>query len=270
MRYRFADQTAVVTGAGGGIGAALAVGLARRGSHLVLVDRNAEGLRAVADGVRDGYPGCRVETVVADLADAEATHQLGARLAEQHPEATLLINNAGVALVGEFDEVSLEDFEWVMTVNFRAVVTLTHHLLPVLRRHPGAHLVCVSSLFGLIAPAGHAAYSSSKFAVRGFTDALRHELQGQVGVTCVHPGGIATQIAATARLGAHADPVTAAAGRERFGRLLTIPADAAAEAILVGIERRRVRVLIGWSARLPDLLARLAPSSYGTLLRRLT
>ena len=113
------------------------------------------------------------------------------RSAGRHPRIRLLVNNAGVALGGRFDQVTLEEFSWVVDINFRAVVQLTHALLPALKAEPGAHLVNVSSLFGLIAPAGQAAYSASKFAVRGFTEALRHELvEDGIGVTSVHPGGI--------------------------------------------------------------------------------
>lgn len=269
-RYRFADGTAVVTGAASGIGEALAAGLARRGSHLVLLDRDAERLHRVADAVRAGHPTLQVATVVVDLADRETTDRAGAELAEHHPETTLMINNAGVALGGDFDQLTLDEFNWLIDINFRAVVTLTHHLLPVLRRHPGAHLANVSSVFGLVAPAGQSAYAASKFAVRGFTEVLRHELAGEVGVTCVHPGGISTRIASTAKMGAGVSADASTAGREAFGRLLTIPAATAAEVILAGIERRRPRVLIGWSARLPDLLARVTPGSYGSVIGALS
>jgi short-subunit dehydrogenase len=269
-RYRFADGTAVVTGAAGGIGASLASGLAQRGSHLVLLDRDAERLAQVVQALRSAHPQLSVDSMVVDLADRAATDRAGARLAAEHPETTLLVNNAGVALLGRFDEVTLDEFDWLIDINFRAVVTLTHHLLPVLRSHPGAHLANVSSVYGLIAPAGQAAYVSSKFAVRGFTDALRHELKGDPGVTCVHPGGIATRIAATARHGSGVDPVKAAAGLKHFERLLTISPDTAADAILRGIERRRARVLIGWTARVPDVIGRITPSSYNRLLARLT
>ena len=266
-RYTFAGGTAIVTGAAGGIGEALARALAARGSHLVLLDRDAERLGAVADAIRTGRPALAVETVVVDLADHEATERTGRQLAADHPEATLLINNAGVALGGRFDQITLDEFNWLMDINFRAVVTLTHCLLPVLRTHPGAHLANVSSVFGIIAPAGQPAYSASKFAVRGFTEALRAELAGQgVGVTCVHPGGIATRIASSARIGSGVSQDEIAKGRAQIGRLLSIPPATAAEAVLRGIERRSPRVLVGWSARLPDLIARLAPGSYTRIL----
>ncbi|MFC1413483.1 SDR family NAD(P)-dependent oxidoreductase [Streptacidiphilus sp. N1-12] len=266
-RYAFAGGTAIVTGAASGIGEALAGALAARGSHLVLLDRDAERLGAVADTIRAAHAALTVDTVVVDLADHEATVKAGQRLAADHPGTTLLVNNAGVALGGRFDQITLDEFDWLMEINFRAVVTLTHCLLPVLRTHPGAHLANVSSVFGIIAPAGQPAYSASKFAVRGFTEALRAELAGEgVGVTCVHPGGIATRIASSARIGSGVSQEEIAEGRAQIGRLLSIPPATAAEAILRGVERRSPRVLIGWSARIPDLIARLAPGSYTRIL----
>src|SRR4051794_21841634 len=200
--YAFAGGTAAVTGAASGIGEALAHALAARGSDLVLLDRDAERLEGVAGAIRARHPGRKVSSVVVDLADDEATHEVGARLAAEHPEITLLVNNAGVALGGRFDQVTLEEFDWVLAINFRAVVRLTHALLPVLKAHPGSHLVNVSSIFGIFAPPGQAAYAASKFAVRGFSESVRHELaQDGVGVTVVHPGGIRTRIAETARTG---------------------------------------------------------------------
>ncbi|MFI7026914.1 SDR family NAD(P)-dependent oxidoreductase [Micromonospora sp. NPDC049900] len=264
-RFDFTDGTAVVTGAAGGIGAALAHGLARRGAALVLLDRDADGLDAVADAVRAA--GRPVDTYVVDLADAAATEAVAGQLRDRHPAIRLLVNNAGVALGGRFDEVTFAEFTWVMEVNFRAVAQLTHALLPALRAAPGAHLVTVSSLFGLIAPPGQVAYAASKFAVRGFTEALRHELAADgIGVTCVHPGGIRTRIATDARVGSGVDRAEYEAGRQRFERLLTIDPRTAAEAVLRGVARRRGRVLIGWSARLPDLMARVAPGGHGRLL----
>ncbi|GIJ80989.1 Short-chain dehydrogenase [Micromonospora phaseoli] len=266
-RFDFVGGVAVVTGAAGGIGAALAHGLARRGAELVLIDRDAARLDAVADAIRAAHPGRPVQTEVVDLAAAPATASLGQRLRDRHPRIRLLVNNAGVALGGRFDEVTLDEFSWVIDVNFRAVVQLTHALLPALKAEPGAHLVTVSSLFGLIAPPGQVAYAASKFAVRGFTEALRHELVADgVGVTCVHPGGIRTRIARDARVGSGVDLVAYEAGRQRFERLLTIDPGVAAEVILRGVARRRGRVLVGWSAKLPDLLARIAPLGHGRLL----
>jgi short-subunit dehydrogenase len=267
--YQFAGGTAVVTGAASGIGEALAAQLAARGSHLVLVDRDKDRLADVADRARAAHPALAVSTHVADLSDDEQTHALAETLAAEHPETTLLVNNAGVALGGRFDQVTLDEFDWVMAVNFRAVVRLTHALLPALKAHPGAHLVNVSSVFGIFAPAGQAAYSASKFAVRGFSEAVRHELaENQVGVTVVHPGGIKTRIAESARTGSGVSIEEYEQGRKQFAKLLTMPPEKAAGMIVAAIEGRRPRLLIGWSAKVPDVLVRLLPGSYWKLIAR--
>lgn len=269
--YRFAGGTAVVTGAASGIGAALAPLLAARGSDLVLVDRDAGRLAEVAAAVRSAHPAVAVDTAVVDLADPVATQRVADELVAAHPDVTLLVNNAGVALGGRFDQVTLDEFDWVMEINFRAVVRLTKAFLPTLKAHPGSHVVTLSSLFGLMAPAGQAAYSSSKFAVRGFTEALRHELaEDGVGVTSVHPGGIRTRIAETARVASGVDAAEAAQGKADFARLLTFPADKAAALIVEAVEKRRPRLLIGASAKVPDVLVRVAPGGYGRLLAAVT
>ena len=269
--YRFAGGTAVVTGAASGIGAALAPLLAARGSDLVLVDRDADRLAVVAAAVRSAHPAVSVDTAVVDLADPVATQRVADELVAAHPGTTLLVNNAGVALGGRFDQVTLDEFDWVMEINFRSVVRLTKAFLPTLKAHPGSHVVNLSSLFGLIAPAGQAAYASSKFAVRGFTEALRHELaEDGVGVTSVHPGGIRTRIAETARVASGVDAEEAAAGKADFAKLLTFPAEKAAELIVTAVERRKPRLLIGVSAKVPDVLVRVAPGGYGKLLAAVT
>ncbi len=267
--YAFAGGAAVVTGAASGIGEALATQLAARGSNLVLVDRDADRLCAVADTLRTAHPGLAVDRYVVDLSDDEATDRFATTLAVEHPETTLLVNNAGVALGGRFDQVTLEEFDWVLAVNFRAVVRLTHAMLPALKAHPGSHLVNVSSVFGIFAPAGQAAYSASKFAVRGFTEAVRHELaENGIGVTVVHPGGIRTRIAVSARTGSGVSIEEYERGRRQFAKLLRMDPAVAAGRIMAAIENRRSRLLIGWSAKVPDVLVRLMPGSYWTLVAR--
>jgi short-subunit dehydrogenase len=263
--YDFTRGTAIVTGAASGIGEQLTYALARRGSALALVDKDADLLDRVAKAVRprDGRP---VTTYVVDLADDAATHALGDTLATAHPDTTLLVNNAGVALGGSFEQVSEEEFDWLLAINFRAVVTLTRALLPELRANPGSHLVNMSSLFGLYAPAGQVAYATSKFAVRGFTEALRAELAGAVGVTVVHPGGIRTRIAENARIAAAVTAAEREAGKATFARLLTYPPDRAAQQIVAAVEQRRPRQLIALSARIPDMLARVSPTRHQALL----
>jgi short-subunit dehydrogenase len=262
--YEFAGGTAVVTGAASGIGASLAAGLAERGSHLALLDVDEVGLASVADTLAGRYPQLRVTRCVVDLTDDVGLDDAVAAIRAEHAPVTLLVNNAGVALGGRFDEVTPHDVDWVMAVNFRAPMRLTHTLLPDLLASPGSHLVNVSSLFGLIAPAGQSAYSASKFAIRGFTEALRHELPPRgVGVTAVHPGGIRTNIAANARVGAGVDPAEHERHQRAWQKMLAMDPGDAAQVILEGVRRREARVLVGWDTRAPDLFARLMPGSYG-------
>jgi short-subunit dehydrogenase len=265
QRFVFTGGTAVVTGAASGIGAAVAPGLAARGMDLVLLDRDADRLRDVTAALHRDNPGRTVTSHVVDLADEAATLRFAEAVRAEHPRLRLLVNNAGVALGGRFDQVTLEEYEWVIDVNFRSMVRLTHVLLPALRAEPGSHLVNVSSIFGIVAPAGQSAYAASKFAVRGFTEVLRRELAGEIGVTTVHPGGIRTRIAESARVGAGVSAEEYEAAQRMWVKVLTIPPAVAAEAILAGIEQRRPRVLIGWSAKAPELLARLLPVAHGTV-----
>ncbi|MFF0989846.1 SDR family NAD(P)-dependent oxidoreductase [Kocuria nitroreducens] len=265
--FRFAGATAVLTGAASGIGEQLAHGLAARGTHLVLLDRDAAGLETVAGAIRAGHPDLPVRTVVADLAELSALPGVAEGIRAEHPRIDLLVNNAGVGLGGSFEQVSAEEFDWLMDINFRAPVVLTRELLPALLAAPGSHLVNLSSLFGLIAPPGQVAYSASKYALRGFTEGLRHELAGRVGVTVVHPGGVRTRIAETARTPAAVPEERARKDREDFAALLSYPAERAAADILGAVERRRNRLLVAPSAVLPDLVARLLPGSYWPVLR---
>jgi short-subunit dehydrogenase len=267
--YAFRGRTAVLTGAASGIGEQLAFDLARRGSDLVLIDRDAAGLDAVAGKIRaDGT--VAVEAIVADLSDLDSLAVLAAGIRERHPRIGLLVNNAGIALGGMFEHLSIAEFESVLDVNFRAPVRLVHEFLPALLENPGSHLVNISSLYGLIAPPGQSAYSASKFALRGFSEVLRSELAGRVGVTTVHPGGIRTRIAANARVGAGVPPDLVGDQREAFDKLLSYPPEKAAAEILDGVARRKARVLIAATAKVPDLLARLMPVSHMTVIRRLT
>lgn len=270
--YTFGGGVAVVTGAASGIGRALAAELARRGSHLALVDRDETGLRHVANDLRARHPDLRVTTHAFDLGRTADIPELADEVLRGHRRVTLLINNAGVALGGTFDELTLDEFEWVQSVNFRAVVALCKALLPALRAELCPHIVNVSSLFGIIGPVGQSAYSASKFAVRGFSEVLRHELAPHgIGVTVVHPGGVRTNIANSAPVGSgvRASPQDAQAQREAMNRLLRLDPAEAARIILHGVERRRPRVIVGHDARALDLLARTLPGTYWKVLSRL-
>jgi short-subunit dehydrogenase len=254
---------AVITGAAGGIGAALALQLAARGCHLALADVNAAGLEAVATQAR--ALGVTVTTQVLDMAQPESAGALLADVVAHHGRATVLVNNAGVAVGGTFEQVTATDFDWLMSVNFGAVVRLTRAFLPLLAQSQAAQIVNISSIFGIIAPPGQTAYCAAKFAVRGFSESLRHELEASgscVGMTLVHPGGVRTGIAANARLPAGASPAEVRAQQENWRRALRLSPEAAATRILRGIERREPRVLVGKDAVAAAWVQRLLPVTY--------
>ncbi|MCM4084938.1 SDR family NAD(P)-dependent oxidoreductase [Paractinoplanes hotanensis] len=266
--YLFTGQTTVLTGAAGGIGEQLAYLLATRGSDLVLVDVDSLGLAVVADRIRADHPERKVEAITADLADRGDVERLATTILAQYPAIGLLINNAGVALAGRFDQVTIEEFEWVMNVNFRAPMMLTHMLLPALTARPGSHLVNVSSLFGLVAPAGQSAYSASKFALRGLSQVLHSELADRdIGVTIVHPGGIRTGIATNALVGSGVPKNERADGGRSLAAALTCPPERAAWQILDAVVRRKPRLLIAISAKVPDALARMMPVGHVRVLQ---
>jgi len=255
------EGMAVVTGAGSGIGRALAWQLAAAGSALALADIDEAGLKETEQSLEK--KSALVTTHVVDVADEEGVRSFAEDVGNRHGRVTLLINNAGVALEGTFEEISLDDFRWLMNINFWGPVYGVKYFLPLLKREKQAHIVDLSSVFGLIAPPGQPAYSASKFALRGFTECLRHELAGtSVRVSCVHPGGIRTAIARHARIGAGV-PRT---GREekvaQFEKMLRTSPQEAASRILRGVERSEPRILIGSDARQIDVVQRLRPGTY--------
>ena len=266
-RMRLAERTAVITGAGGGIGRAIAVSLARRGCHLALADIDEVGMAETVDLVREH--GVRVTQHRVDVADRAAVAEFPDIVAAEHSGVDVLVNNAGVAVGGTFEQVSDEDFEWLFEINFWGVVRMTRAFLPLLRASDDARIVNLSSVYGLVAPPEQVAYSSSKFAVRGFSEALRHELEGlSIGVTVVHPGGIATAIAEKARVPAGISDEEIARRHARYRKLLRLPPEIAGETIVRGIELRQSRVLIGSDAKVISLIARLLPVSYWKLLSK--
>ncbi len=257
-------KTAVVTGAASGIGRAIAVSLAQRGCNLALADLNPIGLAETHDALA---PGVHVSRHRLDVSDADAVATFPAAVLAEHPGVDVLVNNAGVALAGQFEQVAPADFEWLFGVNFWGVVNMSRAFLPLLKARDQAQLANVSSLFGLIAPPGQAAYAASKFAVRGFSAALRHELKSTgVGVTVAHPGGVATAIARNARLSEALDPAQADSRRRAIESLLKLPPVKAGDIIVRAIERRQPRILVGTDARLASLIERIAPVSYWKLI----
>ena len=266
MRFPLKGGVAVVTGAASGIGAALAAVLAARGCSLALADVNAAGLQDAAAQAR-GH-GVAVSEHRLDVADADAVAALPDAVLAEHGRVNVLVNNAGVALGGSFEQVSAADFDWLLSINFGAVVRMTRAFLPALRREPAAQLVNVSSVFGLVAPPGQTAYAASKFAVRGFSEALRHELEGSpVGVTLVHPGGVRTAIASNARRTGLSN-AEIEAQLAIWAKFLRLDPMIAAERIVRGIELREKRVLIGRDAQRIAMVQRLFPIEYWRVLYR--
>ena len=268
-RFPFANNraAAVITGGASGIGAATAMELARRGSNVALVDRREDALQETAD--RLASTGVRVSTHGVDVTDVDAVTALTETVRSTHGGAHIVVNCAGVSLLGTFEQLTLDEFKWLLDVNLWGTVVVTKAFLPLLRDQPAAHISNLSSGYGIAAPAGRTPYATSKFAVRGFTESLAHELEGSpISVSVVHPGGIKTNIAMNARVAAAVPAeVGAAAARAQTAKYRTTPHDAGV-AIVEGISRRRGRVLIGNDVRVLDVLARITPNHYWSVLRK--
>jgi short-subunit dehydrogenase len=266
-RMNVGQRVAVVTGAASGIGRAISVALAQRGCHLALVDKDAAGLEETAIAVRRHK--VRASCHLLDVTNKLMVSELPGQVLASHGRVDILVNNAGVALGGSFEQVSEADFDFVMEINFHSVVRMTRAFLPHLRGSDDAQLVNLSSLYGLVSPAGQAAYSASKFAVRGFSNALRHELDStNVAVIVVHPGGVATSIAKNARVPAGVTAEQREKAQLKIEKLLRMPPQQAGEIIVRGMERRAARILVGLDAKLVAVLERLMPVRYWNLLKR--
>ena len=254
-----AERVVALTGAGSGIGRALALGFARAGARVALADRDEAGLRETAPRV--AAAGGSASEHVLDVSDGAAVRAYAAAVVQTHGTVDIVVNNAGVALFGTVAELAPDEIAWLMNVNFWGVVHGTQAFLPTLMRRPQAAIVNLSSVFGLWGPPGQSAYAASKFAVRGFSESLRAELAGTpVRVFTVHPGGVKTAIAARSRIARAADPALAARLSATFEKqFLTTPAETAAAVILEGLRRGRERILIGADARRIDLLTRFFP-----------
>lgn len=271
-RYVFEDRTILITGAGSGIGRELAIQSAKKGSHLALVDISESRLLELAQ-VLDDYS-IRVSTHVIDLGETSWINTLLPDILKSHPHVDILVNNAGVALAGLFEDLSSEEFNWLQKINLDGVVNLTRLMLPHLKQQPDAQIVNISSVFGIVAPFGQSAYSMSKFAVRGFSEALRHELaESSVGVSVVHPGGVKTNIVRDARAAQADERSDLEIQQEKIEveKAFGTRASEAAQVIIRGIERRKPRILVGLDAYLMVALERLFPVSniqIGTRLLR--
>jgi short-subunit dehydrogenase len=263
---------AAVTGAASGIGRALALELAARGCDLALADRDETGLQTLAAEIKSRHSR-KVTVHPVDVSEPSQIETFAEAATTAHPGLNIVINNAGVALMGTFAEIDQAQMDWLMNINFWGVVRGTRAFLPHLAVRPEAHIVNLSSIFGIIAPPGQTAYAAAKFAVRGFSESLRHELQmanSPVRLSVVHPGGVATHIARNSRSGVGmTDNARRAQSIERFEAVAKTTPAAAALRIIQGIEKNQPRILIGNDARFMDLLQRLRPGTYWKVLGRM-
>ncbi|MRJ76546.1 SDR family NAD(P)-dependent oxidoreductase [Aeromicrobium sp. SMF47] len=264
MTY-FSGKVAVVTGAASGIGRALAVELARRGARLAICDIDVAGLAETESLVR--AVGAEVRAEVLDVSQRERVVAYADTVAEQLGVVHLVFNNAGIAFTGTVEQMSFKDIDRVMDVDFWGVVNGTKAFLPHLVASGDGHVVNVSSVFGLFSVPSQSAYNAAKFAVRGFTEALRQEMingNRPVKVTCVHPGGIRTNIA---RNGGEVEGVDHEHVASSFDRLARTSPAKAADIILAGVEKDKARVLVGPDAWVLDAFVRLTGSGYQRVVR---
>lgn len=264
-RLDVTGATSVITGAAAGMGAEVARQLAAHGARIALVDRDAAGLDAVAASL----PGAGHSTHVVDLTDDAAVAAVAADITASHPHVQTLITCAGSSMLGNIDQLTMEEMRWLMDVNLWGTVSITQALLPALRRAPAAHITHLVSIYGLAAPAGRIPYAMSKYAVRGFTEALRHELEGStISVGAIYPAGVKTGIILRGRYAAALDPAIAdRAATAQAAMYHTDPADAAAR-IVEATTHRRARTMVGREARLVDVLTRILPVRYWSAMRR--
>ena len=269
----FNQKVAAITGAGSGIGRQLALLLAQQGAHLALSDMNEQGLAETLHLLKD-YP-VKVTLTKLDVANRDAVYAWAESSFNEFGQVNLIFNNAGVALASTVEGMSYEELEWIFNINFWGVVYGTKAFLPYLKQSGEGHIINTSSLFGLTAQPTQSAYNATKFAVRGFTEALRQELDMEnsgVSATSVHPGGIRTNIANAARM---SDSIRSLGmnpekASRSFNKVLKTPPEQAAKVILDAVKDNKARVLIGNDAKLLDLVQRITPSHYAKAISLFT
>ena len=261
----FQNKVAAITGAGSGIGQQLALLLAKEGCHLSLSDVNEQGLIETVEKLKD--TDVRVTIKKLDVADQVAVKEWAEETVQDHGSVNMIFNNAGVALASTVEGASYEELEWIVNINFWGVVYGTKEFLPFIKQTGDGHIVNISSLFGLTAQPTQSAYNATKFAVRGFTESLRQELDMEncgVSALCVHPGGIRTNIANSAKMNDSLKTLgmNPEKSAKSFNKLLRCPPEEAARQILEAVKKDKRRLLIGNDAKALDLLQRLLPTGY--------
>jgi len=269
----FKNKVAAITGAASGMGRTLAVELARRGCNLAISDVNDAELVKTAELA--SQHGVRVTVRKLDVSKRDEVYAWADEVVRDHGKVNLIFNNAGVALTAPVEHMKISDFEWIMGINFWGVVYGTQAFLPHLKASGEGHVINTSSLFGLMAVPTQSAYNASKFGVRGFTEALRMELDMEgacVSATCVHPGGIATNIANAGKVDPVMEKLTGQsvdAHKRRANKLINVTtAESAALQILSAVENNERRVLVGNDARKLDKVIRLFGSAYQVLVMK--
>ncbi|NDK91135.1 SDR family NAD(P)-dependent oxidoreductase [Gordonia desulfuricans] len=265
----FRDKVVVVTGAGSGMGRDLAVKLARLGAKLAISDLNPAGLEVTENLIRE--TGAPVHSQILNVAEREAVLDYAQAVVAHYGTVNVIFNNAGIAHHGEIERTEFKDIERVMDVDFWGVVNGTKAFLPHIIASGDGHIVNTSSLFGLLAEPGQAAYNSAKFAVRGFTEALNQEMivaKHPVKVTCVHPGGIKTAIARNATTSGDHDAKATADFFDKY--LARMSSEDAADVIINGVRKNKARVLVGTDAKVLDIWVRLVASKYQWVTAKVT
>lgn len=270
----FDGKVAAITGAGSGIGKSLAIELAKRRCNVALSDVDVDGLASTVSEINALDLGIQVTSALVNVADREAMHQWADQVVKEHGMVNLVFNNAGVALGGTVQDTDYADYEWIVGINMWGVIYGTKAFLPHIKQaKEEGHIINISSVFGLFSQPTQSGYNLSKFAVRGFTESLRQELDienGRISVTSIHPGGIKTNIARNARMSTSMENLTGGATsenmRNKFESLFLTTPEQAANAILKGVLGNKRRVLIGPDAIVLDLMQRSMPVAYQKLV----